>query len=68
MKSDKTPPGHCSISNLIIYSILGIPKIEDVSKWRIELAGCSIDEVEFTGPQLRSIISRAKPREDVKWI
>ncbi|MEM1661970.1 MAG: hypothetical protein QXT47_02785 [Desulfurococcaceae archaeon] len=37
MKSDKTPPGHCSISNLIIYSILGIPKIEDVSKWRIEL-------------------------------
>ncbi|MEM0380303.1 MAG: molybdopterin-dependent oxidoreductase [Desulfurococcaceae archaeon] len=32
------------------------------------VTGWSIDEVEFTGPLLRNIIERAKPRESVKWI
>lgn len=32
------------------------------------VTGWSVDEVEFTGPLLRNIINRAKPRESVEWI
>lgn len=32
------------------------------------VTGWSVEEVEFTGPLIKSIIEKAKPRDSVKWI